>query len=202
LGWIRFANGDARSLLKALELAVETSDGILRIDAAIAEDSIQQRAVLYDQEGDVYFDTISASIKSIRGSDPDAAPSWLARMLYAGEDPRFILRRLPILAGEDVGLADPQAVGAASACAAAFDRVGLPEGRYPLAQATKFARDVDTPPPGPHPKSLSGLREALLTPLLSALGAGAGGCRGAAASRRVGRRNIEGNCSMPVERLR
>ena len=136
------AGGDARSLLNALELAVETSepgdDGILRIDLAIAEDSIQQRAVLYDKQGDAHFDTISAYIKSIRGSDPDAALFWLARMVEAGENPRFILRRLLISAAEDIGLADPQAMVVVEACAAAFERIGLPEGLYPLAQATLY----------------------------------------------------------------
>src|SRR5690606_31349432 len=119
------ANGDARSLLNALELAVETTepgdDGVVRVDLAVAEDSIQRRAVLYDKDGDAHFDTISAFIKSLRGSDPDAALYWMARMLYAGEDPRFILRRLLIFAAEDVGLADPRAMQVAAACAQAFD---------------------------------------------------------------------------------
>ncbi|HLT46619.1 MAG TPA: AAA family ATPase [Rubricoccaceae bacterium] len=131
------ANGDARSLLNALELAVETTepgdDGVVRVDLAVAEDSIQRRAVLYDKDGDAHFDTISAFIKSLRGSDPDAALYWMARMLYAGEDPRFILRRLLIFAAEDVGLADPRAMQVAAACAQAFDYVGLPEGRFHLA---------------------------------------------------------------------
>jgi putative ATPase len=134
------SNGDARTLLNALELAVETTSpdasGVVRIDLGVAEESIQRRAVLYDREGDAHFDTISAFIKSIRGSDPDAALYWLARMLYAGEDPRFILRRLLILASEDVGLADPGALGAVVSCASAFDRVGMPEGRFHLSQAT------------------------------------------------------------------
>lgn len=139
---INVANGDARAVLNALELAVETtppnSNGEIQITLAVAEESIQQRAVLYDKEGDVHFDTISAFIKSVRGSDPDAALYWLARMVYAGEDPRFILRRLLILASEDVGLADPNAVVVIHACAEAFERVGMPEGRYPLAQATLY----------------------------------------------------------------
>ncbi|MBD2464633.1 AAA family ATPase [Oscillatoria sp. FACHB-1407] len=139
---INVSNGDARALLNALELAVETTPadamGLVHITLAVAEESIQQRAVLYDKEGDAHFDTISAFIKSIRGSDPDAALYWLARMVYAGEDPRFIFRRLLILASEDVGLADPQAVAVVNACAQAFDRVGMPEGRYPLAQATLY----------------------------------------------------------------
>ena len=136
------AGGDARSLLNALELAVETTDpgpdGVITIDLAIAEESIQQRAVLYDKQGDAHFDTISAFIKSLRGSDPDAALFWLARMVEAGENPRFIFRRMLIAAGEDVGLADPQAIVVVEACAAAFERVGLPEGLYPLAQAALY----------------------------------------------------------------
>ncbi|MBF2079716.1 MAG: AAA family ATPase [Synechococcales cyanobacterium T60_A2020_003] len=138
---VNVANGDARALLNALELAVETTpptDGTIHISLTVAEESIQQRAVLYDKEGDVHFDTISAFIKSVRGSDPDAALYWLARMVYAGEDPRFIFRRLLILAGEDVGMADPQAIAIVNACAQAFDRVGMPEGRYPLAHATLY----------------------------------------------------------------
>jgi putative ATPase len=94
--------------------------------------------VLYDKEGDAHFDTISAFIKSLRGSDPDAALYWLARMVYAGEDSRFILRRMLILASEDIGLADPQAIVVVTACAQAFDRIGLPEGQYPLAQAALY----------------------------------------------------------------
>ncbi|MFN2276322.1 MAG: AAA family ATPase, partial [Candidatus Promineifilaceae bacterium] len=105
------ANGDARGVLNALELAVETTepdkDGVIKIDLAVAEESIQRRAVLYDKEGDVHYDTISAFIKSLRGSDTDAALYWMARMVYAGEDPRFIFRRMTIFAGEDVGMADP-----------------------------------------------------------------------------------------------
>ncbi len=139
---VNVANGDARALLNALELAVETTppdeSGQIHIPLAVAEESIQQRAVLYDKEGDAHFDTISAFIKSVRGSDPDAALYWLARMVYAGEDPRFIFRRLVILASEDIGLGDPHAVTVVTSCAAAFDRVGMPEGRYPLAQATIY----------------------------------------------------------------
>ncbi|MEB3167086.1 MAG: AAA family ATPase, partial [Cyanobacteriota bacterium] len=113
-------------------------DGVIRIDLAIAEESIQQRAVLYDKQGDAHFDTISAFIKSVRGSDADAALFWLARMVEAGENPRFIFRRMLIAAGEDVGLADPNAMVVVEACAAAFDRVGLPEGLYPLAHAALY----------------------------------------------------------------
>jgi putative ATPase len=141
------AGGDARSLLNALELAVETSepddDGVIAIDLTIAEESIQQRAVLYDKQGDAHFDTISAFIKSLRGSDPDAALFWLARMVEAGENPRFIFRRMLISAGEDIGLADPQAMVVVEACAAAFERVGLPEGLYPLAQAALYLASTD-----------------------------------------------------------
>jgi putative ATPase len=136
------AGGDARSLLNALELAVETTPpdgaGMIHIDLSIAEESIQQRAVLYDKQGDAHFDTISAFIKSLRGSDADAALFWLARMVEAGENPRFIFRRMLIAAGEDVGLADPQAMVVVEACAAAFDRIGLPEGLYPLAHAALY----------------------------------------------------------------
>ena len=141
------AGGDARSLLNALELAVETTpadgEGQIRIDLAIAEESIQQRAVLYDKQGDAHYDTISAFIKSIRGSDPDAALFWLARMVEAGENPRFLFRRLLISAGEDIGLADPQAIVVVQACAAAFEQVGLPEGLYPLAQATLYLANAE-----------------------------------------------------------
>ena len=139
---INVANGDARTLLNAFELAVETTPpddhGTIHVTLPVAEDSIQQRAVLYDKEGDAHFDTISAFIKSIRGSDPDAALYWLARMVYAGEDPRYIFRRMVILAGEDIGMADPNAVVVVTGCATAFDRVGMPEGRYPLAQAALY----------------------------------------------------------------
>ena len=133
------ANGDARGVLNALELAVETTeegaDGRIHITLNVAEESIQRRAVLYDKEGDVHYDTISAFIKSLRGSDPDAALYWMAKMVYAGEDPRFIFRRMTIFAGEDVGLADPQAMGVVTSCWQAFERIGMPEGRFPLAQA-------------------------------------------------------------------
>ncbi|GAB4272820.1 MAG: AAA family ATPase [Candidatus Promineifilaceae bacterium] len=136
------ANGDARSVLNALELAVETTppdeNGVIVVDLAVAEESIQRRAVLYDKEGDAHFDTISAFIKSLRGSDPDAALYWMAKMIYAGEDPRFIFRRMAILAGEDVGLADPQAMGVVISCWEAFERIGMPEGRFHLAQAALY----------------------------------------------------------------
>ena len=138
---VNVANGDARALLNALELAVETTpptSGVVRVTREVAEESIQRRAVLYDKEGDAHFDTISAFIKSVRGSDPDAALYWLAKMVYAGEDPRFIFRRLLVLASEDVGLADPHALPHTAAAAQAYDYVGLPEGRYHLAQATLY----------------------------------------------------------------
>jgi putative ATPase len=153
------ANGDARGVLNALELAVETTEPeVLPVDAeasgassrstqhaarlhitrAIAEESIQRRAVLYDKEGDVHYDTISAFIKSLRGSDPDAALYWMARMVYAGEEPRFIFRRMIVFAGEDVGLADPNAIRHVMACAQAFEYVGMPEGRFHLANAALY----------------------------------------------------------------
>jgi putative ATPase len=139
---VNVANGDARTLLNALELAIETTppDAQKRIDISlqVAEESIQHRAVLYDKEGDYHFDTISAFIKSMRGSDPDATMYWLARMVYAGEDPHFVFRRMLIFASEDIGLADPQALQVVTAAAESFDRVGLPEGRFPLAQAALY----------------------------------------------------------------
>jgi len=139
---VRVAGGDARNALNALELAVESSqpdsDGVLRITLQVAQESIQRRAVLYDKDGDVHYDTISAFIKSVRGSDPDASLYWLAKMLYAGEDPRFILRRLLILASEDIGLADPIGLLVASAAMQSFEFVGLPEGVYPLVEATLY----------------------------------------------------------------
>ena len=139
---VNMANGDARSLLNALELAVESTEpdasGTVVIDLRIAQDSIQKRAIRYDKNMDEHYDTISAFIKSIRGSDPDAALYWLAKMLKAGEDPRFILRRLLILAGEDVGLADPQGIQVASAAAYAYEYVGLPEGIFPIVEATLY----------------------------------------------------------------
>ncbi len=136
------SNGDARAVLNALELAVETTPpsekGIVVIDLDAAEESIQRRAVLYDKEGDYHFDTISAFIKSLRGSDPDAALYWLARMVYAGEDPRFLFRRMLIFCGEDIGMADPNALVVTTAAAQAFDRVGMPEGQYHLGMATVY----------------------------------------------------------------
>ncbi len=140
------AAGDARSLLNALQLAVETTSEsfppkpgeVIRITMEVAEESIQRKVVLYDKEGDYHFDVISAFIKSIRGSDPDAALYWMARMVAAGEDPRFIFRRMLISACEDIGMADPNAIAVVEADAAAFDRIGLPEGRYHLTHAALY----------------------------------------------------------------
>ncbi|MFQ5942727.1 MAG: AAA family ATPase [Anaerolineales bacterium] len=136
---VRVAGGDARNALNALELAVDSTPGeTIHVTLDVAQESIQRRAVLYDKDGDAHYDTISAYIKSVRGSDPDAALFWLAKMLYAGEDPRFILRRLLILASEDIGLADPMGLVVASAAMQAFQFIGLPEGIYPLVEATLF----------------------------------------------------------------
>lgn len=139
---IHVSGGDARNALNALELAVESTpedaDGSIHITLEVAQDSIQRRAVLYDKDGDAHYDTISAFIKSVRGSDPDAALYWLAKMLYAGEDPRFIVRRLLILAGEDIGLADPLGLVVANAAAQAFEFVGMPEGIFPIVEATLY----------------------------------------------------------------
>ena len=140
------ADGDARSILNALQLAVETTpesfpppEGTeIHITLEIAEESIQKKAVLYDKEGDYHYDTISAFIKSLRGSDPDAALYWMARMIAGGEDPKFIFRRMMIQASEDVGLADPNALSVVVAAAQAFDRVGMPEGQFFLSQAALY----------------------------------------------------------------
>jgi putative ATPase len=139
---VRVAGGDARVALNALELAVETTEpdaeGVIRVTLEVAEDSIQQRAVLYDKDGDAHYDTISAFIKSLRGSDPDGALYWLARMIHAGESPRFIARRMIILASEDIGNADPQALAVATSAAQALEWVGLPEAQYNLAQVAIY----------------------------------------------------------------
>jgi putative ATPase len=135
------SGGDARNALNALELAVETTpaeDGVIHITLDVAQQSIQRRAVLYDKTDDQHYDTISAFIKSVRGSDPDAALYWLMKMINAGEDPRFILRRLIILASEDIGLADPQGILIANAAAQNFEYIGMPEGIYPIAHATLY----------------------------------------------------------------
>ncbi|MBR4675492.1 MAG: AAA family ATPase [Victivallales bacterium] len=153
------ANGDARAALNAIELAVETTppdaNNTIHITMEVAEESIQRRAVLYDREGDCHFDTISAFIKSMRGSDPDATFYWLAKMVYAGEDPRFIFRRMTIFASEDIGMADPHAVQFVTAAAEAFDRVGLPEGHYPLAHAALYCATA------PKSNSVMGFFDAL-----------------------------------------
>jgi putative ATPase len=139
---IDMASGDVRNALNALELAVESTPpnkkGVIHVTLDVAQESIQRRAVLYDKDGDAHYDTISAFIKSVRGSDPDAALYWLAKMIYAGEDPKFIIRRLIILAGEDIGLADPMGLVVASSAAQAFDYIGLPEGIYPIVEATLY----------------------------------------------------------------
>jgi len=136
------ADGDARKALNALEIAALTTppraDGVVHMDLAAAEQSIQKKAIVYDGDGDAHYDTISAFIKSMRGSDPDAALYWLAKMIHAGEDPRFIARRIVICAAEDVGLADPMALVLANACLAASEFVGWPEARIPLAEATVY----------------------------------------------------------------
>ena len=135
------SDGDVRKALSALELAVLTTpddDGAVHLTLAVAEESIQRKAVVYDAHGDAHHDTISAFIKSIRGSDPDAALYWLAKMLHAGEDPRFISRRLVISASEDIGLADSNALRVAMDAHAAFEFIGMPEGRIPLAHATVY----------------------------------------------------------------
>ena len=143
---VETANGDCRSLLNALELAVETTPEKwpapygekIYISRETAEESIQKKVILYDRDGDYHYDIISAFIKSLRGRDPDAACYWLARMVKAGEEPHFIFRRMLISACEDTGLADPHAISVVEDCAAAFDRVGLPEGRYFLAHAALY----------------------------------------------------------------
>ncbi len=136
------ANGDARAALNAIELGVLTTeraaDGNIHIDLATAQECIQKRALGYDKDGDNHYDTISAFIKSMRGSDPDAAVYYLARMIYAGEDVKFIARRIMICAAEDVGNADPQALGVAVNAALAAERLGLPEARIVLSQAATY----------------------------------------------------------------
>ncbi|HCT91538.1 MAG TPA: replication-associated recombination protein RarA [Lachnospiraceae bacterium] len=136
------AGGDARAALNAVELAVLTTprgeDGVIRIDLETASECIQKRLVRYDKTGDQHYDTISAFIKSLRGSDPDAAVYYLAKMLYAGEDVRFIARRLMISAAEDVGNADPQALNLAVSASLAVERVGMPEAQIILAQAAAY----------------------------------------------------------------
>ncbi len=136
------ANGDGRKLLNALEIAVLTTEpdkkGIKNVDLAIAQECIQKRHLNYDKKGDEHYDIISAFIKSMRGSDPDAAVYWLARMLESGEDPRFIARRILICASEDVGLAEPAALMIAQAAFKAAEVLGMPEVRIPLAHAAIY----------------------------------------------------------------
>jgi putative ATPase len=152
--WARTSDGDARRALTALEIAVLSSTtgtepvvdhahgseagGTVRIDLDVAEQSIQRKAIVYDGTGDEHYDAASALIKSMRGSDPDAAVYWLARMLEAGEDPRFIARRIAILASEDIGNADPRAVVVAAACFDIVEKIGMPEAQLTLAQAAIY----------------------------------------------------------------
>ncbi len=139
---VAVAHGDARVAVNALELAVLTTppdvSGLRHINLVVAEESIQKRAVHYDKSGDNHYDTASAFIKSMRGSDPDGTLYWLAKMIYAGEDPKFIARRIMIHAAEDVGLADPQALVIATSAAEAVERIGFPEARIILAQASLY----------------------------------------------------------------
>lgn len=136
------ANGDARAALNAVELGILTTergeDGKIHIDLSVASECIQKRVVRYDKDGDNHYDTISAFIKSMRGSDPDAAVYYLARMLYAGEDIKFIARRIMICAAEDVGNADPQALTVAVSAAQAVERIGMPEAQIILSQAVLY----------------------------------------------------------------
>lgn len=136
------ADGDGRKALNALEVAALTTepgaDGVIDLNLSVAEQSIQRKAIVYDGDGDAHYDTISAFIKSMRGSDPDAALYWLAKMIEAGEDPRFISRRIVICAAEDVGLADPMALVLAQVAHQASEFIGWPEARIPIAQATLY----------------------------------------------------------------
>jgi putative ATPase len=138
----KISDGDARKALNSLEIAALTtppeSNGMIHVDLEVAEQSIQHKAVVYDGDGDAHYDTISAFIKSMRGSDPDATLYWLAKMIHAGEDPRYITRRILIHAAEDVGLADPMALVLASAAHHAAEFVGWPEARIPIAEAALY----------------------------------------------------------------
>jgi len=138
----KLADGDARKALNSLEIAALTTnpaaDGVIHIDLIVAEQSIQRKAIVYDGDGDAHYDTISAFIKSMRGSDVDATLYWLAKMIHAGEDPRFISRRIMICAAEDVGLADPMALVLANAAHQAAEFVGWPEARIPIAEAAIY----------------------------------------------------------------
>jgi putative ATPase len=139
------SDGDARKALNSLEIAALTTepgpDGVLHLTLEVAEQSIQKKAVVYDGDGDAHYDTISAFIKSMRGSDPDAALYWLAKMIHAGEDPRFIARRIVICAAEDVGLADPMALVLANAALAAAEFVGWPEARHGQQEQQRLSGD-------------------------------------------------------------
>lgn len=135
------AGGDARAVLNAIEMAVLSTtpvNGVIKLTEDVVEECIQKKALRYDKNGNEHYDTVSAFIKSMRGSDPDAAVYYLARMLYAGEDPKFIARRIIICAAEDVSNADPQALVVAVSAAQAVERIGMPEGRIPLAQAVLY----------------------------------------------------------------
>ena len=138
----RMSDGDARKALNSLEIAARTTapreDGFVHLTLEVAEQSIQKKAIVYDGDGDAHYDTISAFIKSMRGSDPDATLYWLAKMIHAGEDPRFITRRMLIAAAEDVGLADPMALVLTAAAHQAAEFVGWPEARIPIAEAAIY----------------------------------------------------------------
>jgi putative ATPase len=138
----KISDGDARKALNSLEIAALTtspaSDGFIHINLSVAEQCIQKKAIVYDGDGDAHYDTISAFIKSMRGSDPDATLYWLAKMIHAGEDPRFITRRIVICAAEDVGLADPMALILAQAAHNASEFIGWPEARIPIAEAAIY----------------------------------------------------------------
>lgn len=188
---VRVSSGDARAALNALEAAASVAPaegGRRRITLAVAADASQRRALLYDRDGDAHYDMISAFIKSLRGSDPDAAVYWLARMLASGEDPRFIARRMVVHAAEDVGMADPMALVVATAAAQAVEYVGLPEARIPMAEAAIYIatapksnavvaaiaeamRDAEEQPAGPVPVHL---RDTSHPEVVRRLGHGAG----------------------------
>lgn len=135
---LRYSGGDARKLLNILELVVEAGDGSIEITDSMVEQRLQQNPLAYDKGGEMHYDIISAFIKSIRGSDPDAALYWMARMIEGGEDPQFIARRLVISAAEDIGLANPNALLLANAAFDAVMKIGWPEGRIPLAEAVVY----------------------------------------------------------------
>jgi putative ATPase len=138
----KISDGDARKALNSLEIAALTTlpdeEGVIRVSMEVAEECIQKKAIVYDADGDQHYDTISAFIKSVRGSDPDAALYWLAKMIHAGEDPRFITRRLMISASEDIGLADPMALVLSTSAHQAAEFIGWPEARIPIAEATVY----------------------------------------------------------------